>query len=173
MATLSNNDLILSLSNLLKTNKGFFKSEKQAAFILSQVCENKIVNHFTTYKNIARDHYFLDSKGVYKIERYTTKKGYVTTWARGQVHSLESAKNLTDSIKLQIEKNQLDAFGYAIDSRDFYAFIELFDSYNTPKNLLSAIESVGIDNIEWFFKQIKAYELLVNDFKNKYDTCHP
>ena len=173
MATLTNNDLIKSLSNLLKTNKGFFKSEKQAAFILSQICDNEIVNHFTTYKNIARDHYFLDADGVYKIERYTTKKGYITTWARGQVHSLEIAKNRNDSIKLQIEKNQLDVFGYTIESRDFYDFVELFDSYNTPKILVNAIESMPADNVEWFFKQIKAYELLVNDFKNKYHACHP
>ncbi len=173
MAILSNNDLILSLSNLLKTNNGFFKSEKQAAFLLSQTCENEIINHFTTYKNIARDHYFLDAEGVYKIERYTTKKGYITTWVRGQTHSLEVAKNRTDSIKLQIEKNQLEAFGYTIEPKDFYAFVELFDSYNTPKNFLSAIESMPADDIGWFFKQIKDFEMLVNDFKNKWHDCHP
>ena len=173
MAKLGNNDLIKSLSNLLKTNKGFFKSEKQAAFILSQTCENEAVNHFTTYKNIARDHYFLDADGIYKIERYTAKKGYITTWRRGQVHSLEITKNRNDSIKLQIEKNQLDAFGYAIESKDFYAFVELFESYNTPKNLLNSIESMPADNAVWFFKQIKAFESLVNDFKSKYHACHP
>ena len=172
MAT-KNIDLVLSLSNLLKTNKGFFKSEKQAAFILSQVCDNEIVNHFTTYKNIARDHYFLDVEGVYKIERYTTKKGYVVTWERGQIHSLEVAKNRDDAIGSQIKKNQMDAFGYTIEPKDFYAFVELFDGYNTPKNILSAIESMPADNIECFFKQIKIYESLVNDFKNKWHDCHP
>ncbi len=70
-------------------------------------------------------------------------------------------------------ENQLETFGYTIESKDFYAFVELFDSYNTPKNLLSAIESMPADNIECFFKQIKAFEMLVNDFKNKWYACHP
>ena len=172
MAT-KNIDLVLSLSNLLRTNKGFFKSEQQAAFFLSRVCDKEFVNHFTMYKNIARDHYFLDEKGIYKIERYTTKKGCVTNWERGQIHSLEVAKNRDDVLRSQMEKNQMAAFGYTIEPKDFYTFVELFESYNTPKNILSAIESMPADNIECFFKQIKMYESLVNDFKNKYHACHP
>lgn len=172
MAT-KNIDLVLSLSNLLKTNKGFFKSEKQAAYILSQVSDNEVVNHFTTYKNVARDHYHLDEKGVYKIERYTTKKGYVTTWERGQVHSLEVAKNRDDAIRSQIKKNQMDAFGYTIESKDFYEFIDLFDSYNKPKMLLNAISTMSIESINDFLNQVKIYESLVSDFKYKYHACNP
>ena len=168
-----NIDMVLSLSNLLKTNKGFFKSEKQATFLLSQVSGNEVVNNFTTYKNIARDHYHLDEKGVCKIERYTTKKGYVTTWERGQVHSLEVAKNRDDAIRSQIEKNQMNTFGYTIESKDFYAFIDLFDNYNKPKMILNAIDSMPIENINDFLNQVKTYESLVNDFKYKYHACNP
>ena len=172
MAT-KNMDLVLSLSDLLKTNKGFFKSEKQASFILSLACDNEVVNHFTTYKNVARDHYHLDEKGIYKIERYTTKKGYVTTWERGQVHSLEVAKNRDGAIRSQIEKNQMDAFGYTIESKDFYDFIDLFDSYNKPKMLLNAATSMSIEEANAFLNQIMSYESLVNDFKYKYHACNP
>lgn len=172
MAT-KNIDLVLSLSNLLKTNKGFFKSEKQAAYLLSLACDNEVVNHFTTYKNVARDHYHLDEKGVYKIERYTTKKGYVTTWERGQFHSLEVAKNRDDAIRSQIEKNQLAAFGYTIESKDFYSFIDLFESYNKPKMILTAIDAMPIESINDFLNQVKSYEALVNDFKYKYHACNP
>lgn len=174
MAT-KNIDLVVSLSNLLKTNKGFFKSEKQAKFILSLACDNEVVNHFTTYKNIARDHYHLDEKGVYKIERYTTKKGYVTTWERGQVHSLESAKNRDDAIKTQIEKNQMDVFGYTIESKDFYVFTDLFISLNNNKTKFKVINEMSEDfaAIESYLKQIDSFEKTVNDFKQKYFACMP
>ena len=172
---MENLDIVLSLSNLLKTNKGFFKSEKQAAFILSNVCDNEVVNHFTTYKNIARDHYHLDGEGVYKIERYTTKKGYVTTWERGQVHSLESAKNRDEIIKQTIQEKQMQIFGYTIDSKDFYSFIDLFNELNTPRNKVKALLSFGDDTeaLLKYSKQVDEYIKAVQDFKDKYFSCTP
>ena len=170
---MENLNIVLSLSNLLKTNKGFFKSEKQAAFILSNVCDNEVVNHFTTYKNIARDHYHLDDEGVYKIERYTTKKGYVTTWERGQVHSLESAKNRDEIIKQDIQEKQMQIFGYTIDSKDFYSFIDLFNELNTPRNRIKALLSFGDDTeaLLKYSKQVDEYTKAVQDFKDKYFSC--
>ena len=170
---MKNSDLVLSISNLLKTNKGFFKSEKQAKFILSCASDNEIVNHFTTYGNIARDHYLLDEKGVYKIERYTTKKGYVTTWERGQMHSLESAKNRGDMIRQEIEQRQLAALGYIVESKAFYAFIDLFNDLNSTKNKIATIKSFGNDfkGMADYLKQVEDFETAVNDFKTKYFSC--
>lgn len=171
---MENIDLVLTLSNLLKTNKGFFKSEKQAAYILSQVSGNEVVNHFTTYKNVARDHYHLDEKGVYRIERYTTKKGYVTTWERGQVHSLESAKNRDDAIRSQIDSNQIKILGYTLESQDFYAFIDLFNELNTDKAKLRTMMSFT-DNVALaeYIVQLNNYTDAVNEFKQKYFYCTP
>lgn len=172
---MQNHDLVLSISNLLKTNKGFFKSEKQAKFILSNVSDNEIVNHFTTYKNIARDHYHLDEKGVFKIERYTTKKGYVTTWQRGQVHSLAAAKSRDDAIKQDIEQRQLYALGYVVESKTFYAFIDLFNSLNNNKTKFSVIAEMGEDYVAIgdYLKQVSDFEKAVNDFKQVYFSCTP
>ena len=172
---MENLNLVWSVSNLLKTNKGFFKSEKQAKFILSHVSDNEIVNHFTTYKNIARDHYHLDEKGVYKIERYTTKKGYVTTWERGQVHSLEAAKNRDDAIKQDIEQRQLSTLGYIVESKTFYTFIDLFNELNNTKTKFAIISQMGDDMaaIGEYLKQVDAFEKAVNDFKQVYFSCTP
>lgn len=172
---MKNHDLVLTISNLLKTNKGYFKSEKQANFILSSVADNEIVNHFTTYKNIARDHYRLDDKGVYKIERYTTKKGYVTTWERGQVHNLEAAKNRDDSIRQMIQENQIKTLGYCVDSKDFYAFIDLFNELNSSAVQYQVIKSFGSDlnAIAEYLNQVSDFCAAVQDFKNKYFSCNP
>ena len=170
---MQNHDLVLSISTLLKTNNGFFKSEKQAKFILSNVSDNEIVNHFTTYGNVARDHYHLDEKGVYKIERYTTKKGYVTTWQRGQVHSLAAAKKRDDAIKQGIEQQQLSALGYIVESKTFYTFIDLFDSLNNNKTKFSVISEMKNDcvAIESYLQQVSEFEKAVNDFKQVYFSC--
>lgn len=170
---MQNRDLVLTVSNLLKTNKGYFKSEKQAKFILSIVADNEIVNHFTTYGNVARDHYLLDDKGVYKIERYTDKKGYVTTWERGQVHNLESAKNRNDAIKQSIEDKQIATLGYVVESKDFHDFIDLFNELNAPKNKLKTCLSFGddINALADYLQQVESFSLAVQDFKNKYFSC--
>lgn len=170
---MKNSDLVLSISNLLKTNKGFFKSEKQAKFILSCVSDNEIVNHFTTYGNIARDHYLLDDKGVYKIERYTTKKGYFTTWERGQVHSLESAKNRDDMLKQEREQRQLATLGFIVESKTFYAFIDLFNELNSSKNKLAVMSSFGsnLESLADYLVQVNDFETALNDFKTKYFGC--
>lgn len=170
---MKNIDLVLSISNLLKTNKGFFKSEKQAKFILNHVSDNEIINHFTTYGNAARDHYYLDEEGVYKIERYTTKKGYVTTWERGQMHSLEAAKNRDDVIRQDIETKQMATLGYIVESKTFYAFTDLFIQLNNSKAKLSVVSEMEDDfeAIADYLKQIDDFEIAVNDFKQAYFSC--
>lgn len=170
---MENLDLVLSVSNLLKTNKGFFKSEKQAKFILNNVSNNEIVNHFTTYGNVARDHYLLDEKGVYKIERYTAKKGYITTWQRGQVHSLAAAKKRDDAIKQDIEQKQLFTLGYTVEAKTFYAFIDLFNELNNFKTKFAVISQIGddLEAVADYLKQVDAFEKAVNDFKQDYFSC--
>lgn len=75
-------DLAMSLNNLMKTNDGLFKSDKQAKFILSQATDNQVVTGGNMYGNSFTMFYNLDDKGVVSVEKHTPRKGSTVTWER-------------------------------------------------------------------------------------------
>lgn len=64
----------MSFASLVKVNNGFFKSEKQAAFLLSQ-CQEENVFYAggSVYKNSYMMEYHCDAKGVVKVVKYLSK----------------------------------------------------------------------------------------------------
>lgn len=64
----------MSFASLVKSNNGFFKSEKQAAFLLSQ-CQEQNVFYAggSIYKNSYMMEYHCDAKGVVKVVKYLSK----------------------------------------------------------------------------------------------------
>ena len=77
-------NLAASFASLVKSNNGLFKSEKQAAFLLS-VCQD--AGTFYTggqvYGNSYSLQYNCDKAGVVSVEKYLTKTGkIVITWSR-------------------------------------------------------------------------------------------
>ena len=77
-------NLTISFASLVKYNNGFFKSEKQANFLLSKCLDNVFYGESTqTYKNITRNEYRCDAQGVVSISKYSqTKKTLTVTWER-------------------------------------------------------------------------------------------
>ena len=78
------NNLAASFASLVKSNNGLFKSEKQAAFLLS-VCQD--AGTFYTggqvYGNSYSLEYNCDDSGVVSVKKYLPKTGkIVITWSR-------------------------------------------------------------------------------------------
>lgn len=171
---MNNLELVKTLSNLLKTNKGFFKSEKQAKFLLHTITDFEVVNYFDAYGNPARDHYYLDDQGVYKIERYTNKKGYVITWERGKIHRLEADMIKMNQLRSITEVNQINKLGYVVTSECYNNFITLFDKYKCDKFKLETMLSFGDDlqGLVQFLTQYNDYVSAVETFKSVYNSCN-
>lgn len=77
-------NLAASFASLVKSNNGLFKSEKQAAFLLS-VCQD--AGTFYTggqvYGNSYSLQYNCDDAGVVSVEKYLPKTGkIIVTWSR-------------------------------------------------------------------------------------------
>lgn len=77
------NDIAKSLSYLVKTNNGMFKSEAQASFLKSKLDKGTLIDIGSTYGNPYVITYFCDDKGVTKVEKHGTKSGKSEiTWER-------------------------------------------------------------------------------------------
>lgn len=74
--------LSTSFSSLVKSNNGFFKSEKQAAFLLNQCNGGCYVAADSVFGNTYQIWYTCDSTGVVKVEKFTNAKGAVLQWER-------------------------------------------------------------------------------------------
>jgi predicted lipid-binding transport protein (Tim44 family) len=125
-------DIAKSFASLVKSNNGLFKSEKQAAFLLSQCQEGHV---FSTggfiYNNPFRMFYHCSAKGVVKVEKYTATTGKtVTLWEPKQegVMSQAEAKKLKfyereiKAIKAMLEKRQK-----AFDNGEYNDYAGLFE----------------------------------------------
>lgn len=125
-----------SFASLVASNNGFFKSEVQASFLLSQ-CQDG--NTYTTsgmvYNNSFTLMYHCDSQGVVSVEKYTNKTGLVTTWERhveGAVNATEAAqqskevKRITRAIKGL--KKQVEAMEASKADYEAQGMMELFNS---------------------------------------------
>lgn len=85
-----------SFASLVKSNNGFFKSDKQAEFLLNQCSENVYCSQaITKFRSWYSMIYFCDAKGVTKVEK-NTSTGLTVVWERaaeGQV-SMQDAKEI-------------------------------------------------------------------------------
>ena len=88
-------DVAMSFAGLVKNNGGLFKSDKQAAFLLSQCADNVYVacgRHWGSFTN----EYHCDQQGVTKVVHHTLNTGFKVTWTRpavGEV-SVQDAKEI-------------------------------------------------------------------------------
>src|SRR5690554_5735982 len=75
-----------SFFSLIKTNNGYFKSEKQASFLLDHCGDGKMF--FVTYSVFNNRYNFFfecDDEGVVRVEKHTGKK-IETYWERDPDH---------------------------------------------------------------------------------------
>ena len=77
------NNLAISLASLVKSNGGFFKSEKQAAFFKSKCDGDFLIASGEVYGNVYYNEYRFDDKGVYEVEKHLLKSGkFEIVWKR-------------------------------------------------------------------------------------------
>ena len=81
-----------SLFSLVKENNGYFKSDKQAAFLLSQCQEAQVFTAVRSlYNNSYQFHFICDQDGVMLVEKHTSK-GVEIWWERDPDHAGFMAK---------------------------------------------------------------------------------
>ena len=96
-----NNEIAASFASLVKSNNGFFKSEKQAAFLLSKCQDgNTFVCGGHVYRNPFTLYYVCDASGVVRVEKYTSKTGKnVTTWTRQSDEAFQASQAAKEASK--------------------------------------------------------------------------
>lgn len=129
-------DLLVSFFSLVKNNNGFFKSEKQAAFLLKMTD-----GHYVTAQNIHFGEYegrtnrntalvtwsvILDNQGVVKMEKIASKGTQVYFERTQEFFDKLAAK------KSAAKQEQLDSLNMRL------AFIE--DRLNTLRNEFALVE---------------------------------
>ena len=118
---------IITCHNLMETNDGKFKSEKQKKFLQSQSAYGAISNSGRTYTTSWIEYFNLDDDGIVSYQRDSNKKGLQTLWERGQKTALQKAterheKALAKHKKLEAEfyeifkQESIETFGYILDS---------------------------------------------------------
>lgn len=99
-----------SVESLIKTNNGFFKSDKQAEFLISQLSKNNIFVG-SVYGNTFNITYVFDEKGIIKKEQYNIKTSKTEiTWERkvAGVLTVQQEKKIKSlKRRISIEKRNL------------------------------------------------------------------
>lgn len=71
-----------SFAQLVKSNNGMFKSDKQAAFLTSKCNANMYSTSDEVFGNSYTMFYEIDSRGITKVIKHTRAKGDVVEWTR-------------------------------------------------------------------------------------------
>lgn len=98
-------DVAITFASLVKNNNGFFKSEKQAAFLLSQCQEeNLFVTGGNIYRNSFTMYYFCDAQGIMEVKKYTEKKGHTSVWKRQSDVAFKASQEKMAAFRASNEK---------------------------------------------------------------------
>ena len=169
-------NLAKSLATLVKYNQGFFKSEKQAAYLLAATQGVLVVsNSFSLgdeYNNKragigSKTVYSLDDKGVVSVEKHNSK-GTTTVFDRNCPKSLEANKAHLEAITASNEKAALFTLAYNRQALA-NAFITRL-MVDKAKLKLTAIGESTIDFQDIFNQYENGKKLIdVNDFRSKPD----
>jgi hypothetical protein len=76
------NDITISFASLVKSNKGYFKSEKQAEFLNSQLDNGVHISYGTVWGANYQLAYACDAKGVVTVTKSTAANGAKVIWQR-------------------------------------------------------------------------------------------
>lgn len=144
--------IAISLASLVKSNNGFFKSEKQAAFLLSMVNDGE--KCFTTAGNVRGNTftvtYVMDDKGVVSVVKYTNVKGSVTEWQR----PVQGETSIQDKKAIAKLKREIKALEKQITARN-----DSFSKgdYKGMETLYHNANSVDVDTLEAKKQRLAAY----------------
>lgn len=115
-------NVAISFASIVKSNNGFFKSEAQAKFLISQCQEeNTFFTGGNVYGNSFTLSYECDSKGVVKVEKYLSTTGKTETTFTRLTNEEFKAKQLAQS-----ECNAMNAQREALAQAKFQARQDAF-----------------------------------------------
>ena len=145
--------IIASLFSLVKTNRGQFKSKKQATFLLKSFNNGLYVSRQSltfgeyegrTNRNSAQVEwtFYADARGIAKVEK-TTSKGTVTYWeATEEQFSKEDAKA---AIRKQERIEEVKGV-FEFTMQRINEFLEDINSAQKPE-VLKILPAAKVDNI--------------------------
>lgn len=123
-------NITISLNSLVKSNNGLFKSEKQAAFVLSQLVDGQHFAMYQTYNNQTATIFDCDSVGVLSVTKQNTVKGqtvFTKVWDRVDTSVQQAIVNKAiakhDKVLNQGVKNAIKALEeYEVKQGEFVTY---------------------------------------------------
>ena len=112
-------NIIKSFATLVKYNNGFFKSEKQANFLLKMVGDGKNIGTRKAYNNSVLVQYICDSEGVVRVEKIKQNGAIVIEWER-----IESGLTFDQQKRIKYLKTRIKELDKDIESRKGVDFKE-------------------------------------------------
>lgn len=160
-------DVSKSLFSLVNTSQGFFKSEKQASFLISQsvngvVYANQTLafGEFGGCKRVITFEFVLDSEGVQAVYKVNSKKERFTYWKREEsyIQAVE-AKQAFKQAKQQ-KADEINAVRKSLDRVDAFNKVLLNELYEIclivkPEDMATNKEIFKLNNR---MKHVKAYK---------------
>jgi hypothetical protein len=144
-------DFSISFASLVKSSNGFFKSEKQAALLLSVTDGGVYTVIGSVYGNSFNIDYHCDAKGVTKTVSYTKGKGFVTTWER----VVEGATSVQDQKEIKRLTRLLKQTQKSITERQ-----AAFDAgtYDAPQSLFETAQKRDQDSLNELEMMLNKYQ---------------
>lgn len=83
---ITDKQLAISINNIINTNDGYYKSDKQKDFLLEHVLDNVLLVRTTIYNNTTETYFYIDDKGVVEVIKNHKVRGRLMNtkiWERG------------------------------------------------------------------------------------------
>ena len=147
------NNIQATLENLIKTNNGFFKSEKQAKFLISEL-KIEYGNVFTAsaFGNSVVLTYNFDDKGIVeKVNTSLKKQSEKVVWNR----KIEGVLSVEDKRKMAALKREIKKLEKSINERDAAYIAEQYKGYEA---LYNKANDEALSKLQAFKEQLQDLE---------------
>lgn len=104
-----NDQIAKSLFSLIKYNAGQFKSESQAAYVLSQCEAGEYVTTSTVWGTTVLWRFSVTAEGIQQVTKHTTKQGTSIYWESG-AEAIEASKKALKAKSMAKRSNRVSAF---------------------------------------------------------------
>lgn len=146
-------DIGTSLTSLVKSNNGYFKSEKQSAFLLSQCDNGEFCAGGSVWGSSYQIWYECDAKGVVNVKKQTHAKGLMLQWERVE----EGKMAIQDSKEFKRLVRLLKGYVKSIEGRQ-----ASWDAgtYDAPRHLFDECQSrdiASVDQVEAMIDALSAH----------------
>lgn len=171
-----------SIMNLLNTNNGMFKSEKQKQFMFSESENNQIVTFGNMHDKAWTDFFEIDEIGVVSWTRRMQKSGkMVDKWNREGTASEQIKNNKRvdnhnakiekhNSIAVEAEKyyNQLcvEQIGYVVDLNKLNELHSNLQIYTSQQKLMEFVVSASKEDLTIMAENLEQFKTQTNELND-------